>query len=162
MNPIDEAVELLSEDDSAPSLDINGLFQDITSNLKSLGLYVSRPRSRNHSWGVEYDVFASNKEDAENYIGITPNEEGETGVTITVYHNTSTDEIKFQFYAITSSEPGMGSKMVDAVMSAIEPYSDSLLTDSSGKGTISVHHDWSGGFWDKIQSRYSQYTWNLS
>lgn len=49
-----------------------------------------------------------------------------------------------QFYEITSSVQGCGGKMVDAVMKA-------LPEDWQG----AVVMDWSQGFWDKMEQRYS-------
>lgn len=49
-----------------------------------------------------------------------------------------------QFYEITSSVQGCGGKMVDAVMKALPK-----------EWQASVVMDWSQGFWDKMEQRYS-------
>lgn len=51
-------------------------------------------------------------------------------------------------YEITSADKGMGSKMVEAMLNA-------LPSDYK----IAIHHDWSGGWWDKIMKKYSDREW---
>ncbi len=52
---------------------------------------------------------------------------------------------------ITSASSGMGSKMIEAMLSALpKDY------------IISVHHDWSSGWWDKIIKRYSDRKWEVN
>jgi hypothetical protein len=72
----------------------------------------------------------------------------ETATGIEVYYNTR--ENVLQFSEITSKRSGMGTKMVEAIISELPK--DWL---------IQIHHDWSGGFWKSMKRRFSEWTWNL-
>jgi hypothetical protein len=79
-------------------------------------------------------------------IDTTPRHKTSTGIWVKLFPESKT----IMFWEITSRRPGMGSKMVQSVMTA-----------SPKDWYITMHHDWSGGFWDAMKRRYSDWTWQL-
>jgi 8-oxo-dGTP pyrophosphatase MutT (NUDIX family) len=69
-----------------------------------------------------------------------PGEKGSAGVALKI-----TADKTVHFYEINNGtgKPGLGSKMVEGVMSSLPP-----------DYTVSVHVDLSGGFWEKVSNRY--------
>jgi hypothetical protein len=76
----------------------------------------------------------------------TPGDEVATGIE--VYFDIKNETV--QFAEITSKKPGAGTKMVSAVISEVPKT-----------WLLSIHHDWSGGFWESMKRKFSDWKWNL-
>lgn len=55
------------------------------------------------------------------------------------------DYKQIQFYEMNSVKKGFGTKMVDAIMNALQDEWKAIVV-----------MDWSGGFWDRMAERYKQ------
>jgi hypothetical protein len=74
----------------------------------------------------------------------TPGMPGVTGIAVYIDENEKIATV----YEITSASHGLGTKMVEAMLNALpKDYK------------IAIHHDWSGGWWDKIMKKYSNQEW---
>jgi hypothetical protein len=94
------------------------------------------------------DIYIPSRWDSQK-IGhaiTVPGHEKATGISIFI----SPEEQWVIFQEITSKRSGIGTKMVDAVISEVPK--DWLLQ---------IHHDFSGGFWEAIKRKYSDWGWNL-
>lgn len=118
------------------------IISNITNSLKRLGLKTTRE---------DKIIYIGSGEQKEVIImassggnGFTLFSKTDTGVGISI----RTDIKLVDFLKINSASPGMGSKMVDAVISNVP-----------SDWTLGVDRDWSKGFWSKIQSRYSNRKW---
>jgi hypothetical protein len=88
-------------------------------------------------------------EDAETGVGIItlPAHDSATGIKVLF----SIEYRMICFEEITSKKPGMGGSMIQAVISA-----------SPKDWLITIHHDWSAGFWDHMKKKFSRWKWDLS
>jgi hypothetical protein len=99
----------------------------------------------NIPWRFGLGVLASTRE-SQGTPTTCPGFTGVSGIAIYIDDSTKVATIA----EITSASPGMGSKMVEAMLQALPK-----------EYTISIHHDWSNGFWNKMMKKYSDRQWNI-
>jgi len=111
--------------------------------LKALGLQV-RAWDRKHIELMASDTGSSPTPGSDN-----------SGISVVYYDADGNVPPTLQFYEINVADvkqgKGLAGAMVDAVLQPLMRRVDSV--------ELTVHRDWSGGFWNKMKSKYPMFTW---
>lgn len=120
---------------------------DILDELEKLRFikhieYTDKEKSRyKEDSYFQYTIYASSHKKYGIPVTI-PDDKKATGILIYVMEN------EINIHEITSKIPGAGTKMVKAILNCIPIGSN-----------ITIHHDWSEGFWYHIAKKFPQYNW---
>jgi len=134
---------------------VNNKFLNFTDALE-LSLIKLKLKIVTRRWYSDDEFYLAASTSKEE---VTPGDKNDSGISLKLYD--TPEGIEVVFYSINSVTPGLGSKMVDACMKVLIKYKDRLYK-VGGIPIIRVHHDWSGGFWEKMQSKYTEFNWNLT
>jgi hypothetical protein len=117
------------------------IINKVAGNLAAVLPYI---RIDNKPFRFGIGVYASNKKADWGNPLTCPGMAGVDGIAVYI----DDKEKDATIYEITAANAGMGTKMLEAILNGLpEDYK------------INIHHDWSGGWWDKIMKKYSKRQW---
>lgn len=112
------------------------------------------PRNRPNAWPMPKDWWTT-PGFAEHQVEVGHSIPGgdRPGIALRVADTPEGPLVQISEINAPPSHKGMGSEMVDAIVKTIRGH---------GVRRLRVHHDWSEGWWPKIQQRYPDIEWNVS
>lgn len=113
-----------------------------TQIAEALGKIVPHTRVFRSKRDGAMNIAASDTKNGADRPATVPGTVGANGIFVTLQGD------RLVFWEITAAAKGKGGQMVEAVLKEI-PRSTK----------ISVHVDWSGGFWTHMKEKYPQYDW---